>query len=105
MIAEAPHTHSSKRVMLGREREAPPLSRIKRPKTHTFHISFGKCSIMLQDVAYQLGFLIDGEYVSGCLTDFQQHIRGGIPAWSTSTSLLLLTHDFKRGLQCSSGCE
>ncbi|RYQ91116.1 hypothetical protein Ahy_B09g096983 isoform D [Arachis hypogaea] len=31
-------------------------------KTHTFHLSFGECIITLQDVAYQLGLPIDGQY-------------------------------------------
>ncbi|RYR12357.1 hypothetical protein Ahy_B04g069895 [Arachis hypogaea] len=31
-----------------------------RPKTHTFHMLFGECTIMLQDVAYQLGLPING---------------------------------------------
>ncbi|RYR04990.1 hypothetical protein Ahy_B06g084817 [Arachis hypogaea] len=48
-------------------------------RTHTFHMSFGECSITLQDVTYQLGLLIDGEAVSGCLTDFEQHIPDGRP--------------------------
>ncbi|RYQ94340.1 hypothetical protein Ahy_B08g089229 [Arachis hypogaea] len=34
-------------------------------------MSFGECTITLQDVAYQLGLPVDGRYVSGCLTDFQ----------------------------------
>ncbi|RYR11205.1 hypothetical protein Ahy_B05g079676 isoform E [Arachis hypogaea] len=43
-----------------------------RPETHTFHMPFGECAITLQDVAYQLGLPIDGEAVSGCLTDFHE---------------------------------
>ncbi|XP_072084545.1 protein MAIN-LIKE 1-like [Arachis hypogaea] len=46
-------------------------------KTHTFHLSFGECIITLQDVAYQLGLPIDGQYVSRCLTDSKQYIEGG----------------------------
>ncbi|RYR24705.1 hypothetical protein Ahy_B02g058224 [Arachis hypogaea] len=33
-----------------------------RSETHTFHMLFGKCTITLQDVAYQLGLPIDGRY-------------------------------------------
>ncbi|QHO54387.1 uncharacterized protein DS421_2g56320 [Arachis hypogaea] len=32
-----------------------------RPETHTFHMPFGECTIILQDVAYHLGLLIDGQ--------------------------------------------
>ncbi|RYR12525.1 hypothetical protein Ahy_B04g070040 isoform E [Arachis hypogaea] len=46
-----------------------------RPETHTFHMPFGECTITLQDVAYQLGLPIDGEAVSGCLTDFHERFR------------------------------
>ncbi|RYR65316.1 hypothetical protein Ahy_A03g011254 isoform C [Arachis hypogaea] len=46
-----------------------------RPETHTFHMPFGECSITLQDVAYQLGLPIDGEPVSGCLTEFHERFR------------------------------
>ncbi|XP_072054834.1 protein MAIN-LIKE 1-like [Arachis hypogaea] len=45
-------------------------------------MSFGECTITLQDVAYQLGLSIDGHYVSGCLTDFQtwfQETFGELP--------------------------
>ncbi|RYR74903.1 hypothetical protein Ahy_A02g009616 [Arachis hypogaea] len=42
---------------------------------------FGECTITLQDVAYQLELLVDGRYVSGCLTDFQTYNQGGCPAW------------------------
>ncbi|QHN94282.1 uncharacterized protein DS421_17g599880 [Arachis hypogaea] len=51
------------------------------PETHTFHMPFGKCTITLQHVAYQLGLPIDREPVSGCLTEFEnlmEHVR---PAW------------------------
>ncbi|RYR12522.1 hypothetical protein Ahy_B04g070040 isoform G [Arachis hypogaea] len=33
------------------------------------------------DVAYQLGLPIDGEAVSGCLTDFENLMENGRPAW------------------------
>ncbi|QHO11058.1 uncharacterized protein DS421_15g494890 [Arachis hypogaea] len=41
-----------------------------RPETHTFHMPFGECTITLQDVAYY-----------GCLSDFEQLMEGGKPAW------------------------
>ncbi|QHO22831.1 protein MAIN-LIKE 1-like [Arachis ipaensis] len=59
-----------------------------RPETHTFHMPFGKCTIIRQDVAYQLGLSVDGRYVSGCLTDFQTYIQGGRPAWVWFQELL-----------------
>ncbi|QHO13222.1 protein MAIN-LIKE 2-like [Arachis hypogaea] len=52
-----------------------------RLETHTFHMPFGECTIMLQDVAYQLGLPVDGQAVSGCMTDFYLHIEGARPAW------------------------
>ncbi|RYQ94947.1 hypothetical protein Ahy_B08g089919 [Arachis hypogaea] len=52
-----------------------------RPETHTFHMPFEECSITLQDVAYQLGLPIDGKAVSGCLTDFENLMENGRPAW------------------------
>ncbi|QHO21380.1 uncharacterized protein DS421_11g346150 [Arachis hypogaea] len=52
-----------------------------RPETHTFHMLFGECTITLQDVTYQLGLPIDGEAVSGCLTDFENLMENGRPAW------------------------
>ncbi|QHO44770.1 uncharacterized protein DS421_6g173570 [Arachis hypogaea] len=52
-----------------------------RPETHTFHMPFGECTITLQDVAYQLSLPIDGEPVSGCLTDFENLMEHDRPAW------------------------
>ncbi|RYR29067.1 hypothetical protein Ahy_B01g053359 isoform A [Arachis hypogaea] len=52
-----------------------------RPETHTFHMPFGECTIILQDVAYQLGLPVDGLPVSGCLTDFEKLMDDGKPAW------------------------
>ncbi|XP_072064286.1 protein MAIN-LIKE 1-like [Arachis hypogaea] len=49
---------------------------------------FKKCTITLQDVAYQLGLSIDGQYVSGCLMEFERHIKGGHPAWAWFEELL-----------------
>ncbi|RYR28645.1 hypothetical protein Ahy_B01g052781 isoform A [Arachis hypogaea] len=52
-----------------------------RPETHTFHMPFGECTITLQDVAYQLGLPIDDAPVSGCLTEFENLMEHGRPAW------------------------
>ncbi|KAL4315937.1 hypothetical protein AHAS_Ahas15G0235000 [Arachis hypogaea] len=52
-----------------------------RPKTHTFYMPFGECTVTLQDVAFQLGLPIDGRAVSGCLAEFENFMEGGRPAW------------------------
>ncbi|QHO18872.1 uncharacterized protein DS421_11g324180 [Arachis hypogaea] len=52
-----------------------------RPKTHTFHMPFGECTVTLQDVAFQLGLPVDGEAMSGCLGEFEKYMEGGRPAW------------------------
>ncbi|KAG8489947.1 hypothetical protein CXB51_015976 [Gossypium anomalum] len=36
-----------------------------RPKTHTFHLPCGECTITLEDVELQLGLPVDGDAVSG----------------------------------------
>ncbi|RYR20215.1 hypothetical protein Ahy_B03g065313 isoform A [Arachis hypogaea] len=59
-----------------------------RLETHTFHMPFGECTITLQDVVYQLGLSIDGQYVSGCLTEFERYIQGGRLAWVWFQELL-----------------
>ncbi|RYQ90217.1 hypothetical protein Ahy_B09g096439 isoform B [Arachis hypogaea] len=40
------------------------------------------------DVAYHLGLPIDGQYVSGCLTDFSRFIEGSRPPWVWFEELL-----------------
>ncbi|RYR38519.1 hypothetical protein Ahy_A09g043558 [Arachis hypogaea] len=52
-----------------------------RLETHTFNMPFGKCTIILQDVAYQLGLPVDGLHIFGCLTDFEKLMEEGKPAW------------------------
>ncbi|KAK5770865.1 hypothetical protein PVK06_047022 [Gossypium arboreum] len=39
-----------------------------RPKTHTFHLPCGECTVTLEDVALQFGLLIDGDAVTGVST-------------------------------------
>ncbi|MFQ6659703.1 hypothetical protein Gotur_028496 [Gossypium turneri] len=36
-----------------------------RPETHTFHFPYGECTVTLEDVAMQLGLLIDGSPITG----------------------------------------
>ena len=36
-----------------------------RPKTHTFHLPWGECTISLKDVALHLGIRVDGRVVAG----------------------------------------
>ncbi|XP_072067037.1 serine/threonine-protein phosphatase 7 long form homolog [Arachis hypogaea] len=50
-------------------------------ETHTFYMPFRECTITLQDVAFQLRMPVDGQAVSGCMTDFHLHIEGARPAW------------------------
>ncbi|RYR26897.1 hypothetical protein Ahy_B02g061207 [Arachis hypogaea] len=52
-----------------------------RLETHTFYMPFGKCTVTLQDIAYQLGLSVDGKAVSGCFTDFQKLMYDGRPIW------------------------
>ncbi|KAL4388799.1 hypothetical protein GQ457_09G024650 [Hibiscus cannabinus] len=40
-----------------------------RPKTHTFHLPSGEATITLQDVAYQLGLLVEGPAITGSAQD------------------------------------
>ncbi|RYQ87737.1 hypothetical protein Ahy_B09g095274 [Arachis hypogaea] len=64
-----------------------------RPEMHTFPMPLGECIITLQDLAYQLGLPIDGQYVNGCLTNFERYIDGGRPAWEWFEELLgILPH-------------
>ncbi|XP_016191699.1 serine/threonine-protein phosphatase 7 long form homolog [Arachis ipaensis] len=42
----------------------------RRLETHTFHLPWGKVTIILQDVAYHLGLRAHGNPVGGCLRDF-----------------------------------
>ncbi|MBA0878271.1 hypothetical protein Goshw_000065, partial [Gossypium schwendimanii] len=36
-----------------------------RPETHTFHLSYGKCTITLEDMQLQLGLPVDGSALTG----------------------------------------
>ncbi|MBA0864353.1 hypothetical protein Goshw_002065, partial [Gossypium schwendimanii] len=36
-----------------------------RLETHTFHLSCGECTIILEDVQLQLGLLVDGSALTG----------------------------------------
>ncbi|KAK5839062.1 hypothetical protein PVK06_007820 [Gossypium arboreum] len=36
-----------------------------RPKTHTFHLPYGECTVTLEDVALHLGLPVDGSAVTG----------------------------------------
>ncbi|KAH1215544.1 Serine/threonine-protein phosphatase 7 long form [Glycine max] len=40
------------------------IALIKQPETHTFHLSWGECTITLEDVALHLGIRIDGRVVA-----------------------------------------
>ncbi|KAH1047601.1 hypothetical protein J1N35_038385 [Gossypium stocksii] len=42
-----------------------------RPKTHTFHLPYGECPIILEDVALQLSLPIDGSAVTGVSIVFE----------------------------------
>ncbi|QHO13563.1 uncharacterized protein DS421_15g516570 [Arachis hypogaea] len=42
---------------------------------------FGECIVTLQDMAFQLGLLVDGNTDSGCLVEFEIFIEGGRPSW------------------------
>ncbi|RYR03443.1 hypothetical protein Ahy_B06g082401 isoform C [Arachis hypogaea] len=52
-----------------------------RLETHTFHMLFEECTVTLQDVAFQLGLPVDGEAMSGCLSEFEKFMEGARPAW------------------------
>ncbi|RYR18987.1 hypothetical protein Ahy_B03g063623 [Arachis hypogaea] len=52
-----------------------------RPETYNFLMPFGECTVTLQDMTYQFGLPVDGFSVSGCLSDFEQLMEGGKPAW------------------------
>ncbi|XP_016178787.1 protein MAIN-LIKE 1-like [Arachis ipaensis] len=52
------------------------------------HMPFGECTITLQNVAYHLDLPTDGQYISGCLTDFSRFIEGGQPRWVWFDELL-----------------
>ncbi|RYR32109.1 hypothetical protein Ahy_B01g057104 isoform A [Arachis hypogaea] len=84
-----------------------------RPETHTFHMPFGECTITLQDVAYQLGLPVDGQAVSGSMTNFHCTSRGPDRHGSGSRSYLVsfrhwiresCTQSISHGFMSGSGC-
>ena len=54
-----------------------------RPKTHTFHLPVGECTIMLEDVALQLGIRVDGRPITGAtyydLEEMYEQYLGVVP--------------------------
>ncbi|XP_072067007.1 protein MAIN-LIKE 1-like [Arachis hypogaea] len=51
------------------------------PKTHTFHLPWGECTVTLEDVAIQLGLPIDGEPISGTLRSWSTFHQRDIWQW------------------------
>ncbi|KAH1063834.1 hypothetical protein J1N35_028821, partial [Gossypium stocksii] len=41
------------------------------PETHTFHLPYGECTIILEDVVLQLGLPIDGSTIMGVRANFK----------------------------------
>ena len=46
-----------------------------RPETHTFHFSVGKCTIMFEDVALQLGVCVDGRPIIGSTSFSREMVK------------------------------
>ncbi|MFQ6668431.1 hypothetical protein Gotur_034088 [Gossypium turneri] len=62
------------------------------PETHTFHLSYGECTITLEDVALQLGLPIDKNAVTGVSSisrpaAFCYDLLGRLPSEGKFTSL------------------
>ncbi|RYQ79333.1 hypothetical protein Ahy_Scaffold6g108059 [Arachis hypogaea] len=67
----------------------PALVERWRPETYTFHLPWGECTVILEDVAMQLGLPIDGE---PDIWQWCEELLGEVPdghVWTTKYNIKL----------------